>query len=771
MSLFEDRLIVARTPIPDSDEETALRFAQMQGTERISQCFEYTLELVSGDVEVPSTKLLGETVTVEVRGARGDDRPPRYFNGIVDSFAFTGLRDRFAVYQLVLVPNFLFLDKTRDNRIFQNMSVTDIVEQIFREYGFSNYELRLRGTYAPREYCVQYGETDLNFVQRLLEGVGIFYFFEHADGAHVMILCDDVNTLEPVPEWDVLSYTQDTDLSPFATNQITDVRRTDSAVTSHFAHTAYDFTKPSADLMATFGSDRPHATGSFEAYEYPGGYTELGDGDTLAEIRNAEDKAFAYRARAVTNARGPNAGSVVTVEAFPREAENDTYFVHAVDYDMADSEYVTSSGRDVGQGFRASYDLIPVSTPFRPERRAPWPVMKGPQTAQVVGPAGEEIHTDEYSRVKVQFHWDREGARDENSSCWVRVSSAWAGSGWGFIQIPRIGQEVIVDFFEGDPDQPIITGRVYNAEQMPPYPLPGDKTKSGWKSNSSLGGGGWNELMFEDKKGEELVYFQAEKDHDELVKNNETRHIGNDWTEDVVRNAKQWVGGWRDETVDKDKTTHVLQNRTVNIDLNDTEMVGVDRSLTVGSNETITVGLNSSETIGVNHSQSVGANQTVTVAASRNDTVGAHEVRTVAQTHTMSVGAARTVTVGAAQTRTVASDDSLNVGSDQSTTIGSNHAVAVGGDESFSVGGDGSYAIGGSVVWSAGEDGTFTAEKNVLVNAGDKIVLKTGKASITMKKDGTITIKGKDIAIDGSGEINVKASKDITMKGSKIKQN
>ena len=771
MASFEDRLIVARTPIPDSDPARALRFAQMQGREEISRCFDFRLELLSQDVNVAASDLLGEHVTVELRDPETGE-PLRHFDGVVDNFAFTGFRDRFAVYALGLVPELHFLSKTTDNRIFQEKSVVQIIEQIFGEYGLSAYELRLSGTYDPLTYCVQYGESDLAFVERLMERVGIFYFFEHGPGGHTLILCDDTANLVTVPGHASIRFEEEATIALRDLRAISELRRIDSVVTAAFAHTDYDFSKPSADLAATAQTAQAHANkADFERYEYPGGYAELSSGDALATVRNHEDQGRAVRVRAVSNVPEPGCGAVFSLTDFPREAENDTYFIFAVAYDLSDGQYVMRPGRGDTEGFTAEYDLIPLAQPFHPERRTPTPVMRGPQTAQVVGPAGEEIYTDKYSRVKVQFHWDREGARDENSSCWVRVSATWAGAGWGFIQIPRIGQEVIVDFLEGDPDQPIITGRVYNAEQMPPYGLPGEATKSGWKSNSSPGGGGWNELMFEDRKGEELVYFQAEKDHDELVKNDETRHIGHDWVEEVVNDATQWVGHDRRETVDNCKWTEVRVDRDVTIGNNDTERVGVDRSLSVGSNESISVGLNSTETIGVDHSQTVGSNQTVTVGSSRNDTVGAHEVRTVAQTHTMVVGAARSVTVGAEQVRSVAEDDSLNVGSDQSTAIGGDHSVSVGGDESFSVSGDGGYAIEGNVVWSAGKDGTFKAGKKLLIEAGDQIVLKTGKASITMKKDGTIAIEGKDISVKGSGAISAKASKDMTLKGKKIQQN
>ncbi|RVC41610.1 type VI secretion system tip protein VgrG, partial [Mesorhizobium sp. M4B.F.Ca.ET.088.02.2.1] len=239
--------------------------------------------------------------------------------------------------------------------------------------------------------------------------------------------------------------------------------------------------------------------------------------------------------------------------------------------------------------FRIVLGLAPTKLPYRPPRITPRPIMRGPQTATVVGPSGEEIFTDKYARVKVQFHWDRLGKKDENSSCFVRVSQTWAGSGWGFIQIPRIGQEVIIDFIEGDPDLPIITGRVYNASQMPPYGLPGNATQSGWKSNSSKGGGGYNELMFEDKAGSELVNFQAQKDHNLLIKHDRTKLVQHDQSDRIDHDAKHSVGHNLDEDVGNNKTVKIGVDQTTDIGNNDTETVGANRSLTVMANETIHV--------------------------------------------------------------------------------------------------------------------------------------------------------------------------------------
>ena len=359
------------------------------------------------------------------------------------------------------------------------------------------------------------------------------------------------------------------------------------------------------------------------------------------------------------------------------------------------------SGGDPGLAYTSSFTAIPFDTPYRPERSAEAPRAYGYESAVVVGPAGEEIFTDKYGRVKVQFFWDRRGKKDDKSSCWVRVSTVWAGKGWGVIHTPRIGQEVLVAYINGDPEDPIVVGRVYNAEQMPPYALPTNKTQSGIKTRSTLGGtpDNFNEIRFEDKKGNEELYIHAEKDkkivveHDKIesVGNNNSESIGNDESIDVGNNQKLTVG--------KDQSIGVSANRAVNVGKNET--IGVDG----------------------NRSESVGQSETVTIAKSRSHSVGTDEAVDISGKRALTVGKDETISIGDHRTATIGKDDKLEVG------------------------------------------------KKLVIEAGDEITITTGDASIIMKKDGTITISGKDIKLDGSGKINVKASSDVVIKGSKVSAN
>jgi len=755
--------------------EAEIFFARMEGVDEISTPFAYSLLIACKDMNLKPKDVLGKPalVTVSVK-----DVDPRYFHGLVADFALDEIRDDLAFFRMTLRPWLWFLSLDTDNRIFQEMTTPDIIEKVFKEYPDAKYKLQLRGKYDKRHYCVQYGESDLNFVHRLMEDEGIFYHFAHDEEGHRMIISDANAALEPAPGSEKLPYEPDNRVSFRDGDFITQWFPRAQVRSGKFAQTDYDFEKPSFDLATVSTHAIGHDLDRAEVYHYPGRYVETDPGGRIAERRLHELQADQHRVSAKGTARQLWSGRTFRLELFPREVENDEYLVIRAAYVMWDEELRAGQSRD-GTGYEVSVELSPVAVPYRPPRRARWPRMHGPQTAIVVGPSGAEIFTDEYSRVKVQFFWDRQGHKDENTTCFIRVSAAWAGAGWGFIQIPRIGHEVIVDFLEGDPDQPIITGRVYNAEQTVPYGLPGNASQSGWKSWSTPSSGGFNELRFEDKAGSEEVYFQAEKDHVELVKNDETRTIGHDWVEDVGNDATQSIGHDRTESVANNKDVSVGNNRTVSIGVNDDETVGSNRSLTVGINETISIGANSTETIGANHVQTVAIAQAITVGGARADTVGAAEVRSVGSSQTNTIGSDRSMTVGGKEAHTIASDDSWSIGGKQAIQIAKDQTIDIGGLMSIKIAKDQSTEVGGGQTTKVAKDCAFDVTgnagiksgKTITLEAADAIVIKTGSAAISMKKDGTISIEGKDITINGSGKINVKASGDVIVKGSKILNN
>ncbi|MCF6114326.1 type VI secretion system Vgr family protein [Mesorhizobium muleiense] len=764
-----ERPTVVQTPVGAD----LLTFTHLVGRDEISRCLAYTVGFVSSSPEIDPLKMLGGAVSIE-----GESDPKRWFSGLVSEFRLTRIEDRLAYYEAVIRPWLWFLGNTTDCRIFQNMSVIEIVEEVFSKYSTAKFEKRLQGSYPPREYCVQYDESDLDFVQRLLEHEGILYFFEHDEGKHTLVLADAMSKLKPAPGYEKVPYHFEGQGSRRDVEYITEWIPGSSVRPGAYVHTDYDFEKPGADLMAKSAQPFSHKLAAGENYRQPGAHLDVGRGDSLAAIRREEIQAVHQRIAAVGTVRGLYSGCTFKLDGFPREDQNQEYLVVSAEYRLFDPGYRALADVE-SENFKVILGVAPTALAYRPPRVTTRPIMRGPQTATVVGPSGEEIFTDKYARVKVQFHWDRLGKKDQNSSCFVRVSQTWAGSGWGFIQIPRIGQEVIVDFIEGDPDLPIITGRVYNASQMPPYGLPGSATQSGWKSDSSKGGGGYNELMFEDKAGSELVNFQAQKDHNLLIKNDRTKLVQHDQSDRIDHDAKHSVGHNLDEDVGNNKTVKVGVDQTTDIGNNDTETVGVNRSLTVGSNETIGIGSNSTETIGANHTQTVALVQTVTVGAARIDSVGAAETRTVGATRSVSVGISQTHSIGTSDTWTIGADQSISIGAGQTVAIAASQATDVGAsrvaniksNDSTDVGGGHMLKIAKGSKIDIGESGVIDVGKTMTINAKDQITLKTGSAQIVMKKDGTIVIEGKDITVKGSGKINIKASSDVIIKGSKINEN
>jgi type VI secretion system secreted protein VgrG len=538
----------------------------MSGTEQLGRPFRFELELLSEDHQIKYADIVGQNVTIRLN-LSGDKN--RYFNGFVSRFTQTLPEGDMASYRATVVPWLWFLTRTADCRIFQEMTVPDIIEDVFRGHGFTDFERSLSGSYRTWTYCVQYRETDFNFVSRLMEQEGIYYFFKHENGKHSLVLADSAGAHEPYPELEKLEY------HPADKGTKVEECISDWVVGTHlqpgsYALKDFDFENTKKDLQARAKVERKHAAAKFEIYDYPGEYTEVKpDGEDYARIRIEELQAQYEVVSAESDARRVCTGYTFELIEHYRDDQNKKYLITSANYDISAGEFY-SGGQIGGEGvYSCSFTVIDATQPFRPARITPKPSIPGPQTAMVVGPSGEEIYTDKYGRVKVQFHWDRYSKADEDSSCWIRVAQVWAGKNWGGMYIPRIGQEVIIEFLEGDPDQPIITGRVYNADAMPPCKLPSEKTKSTLKSNSSKGGQGFNEIRFEDKKGDEQIFIHAEKNLDVRVKN--------DRFETVINN--------RHLHVEKDKFEHVDNNRSETVDADHKEEIGKDRNLNVKGKE------------------------------------------------------------------------------------------------------------------------------------------------------------------------------------------
>lgn len=730
------RIFTLDSPLGDQ-----LKFRSLCGDEELGRMFEFHIDALADSHSLSLQALLGQSVTVHIEEQGG---ATRYLNGVVARAALAG-RDaaRHYRYELVVRPWLWLATRRTDYRIFQMRSVPEIVQETLAPYGFQ-MENKLTDSYAPREYCVQYNETDADFVSRLIEYEGIYYYFEHASGKHTLVLCDSMSSHHPSPGYASIPYLGHDRAT------IADEEHIDSWVPAKEINAGrheaddYDFTKPKADLSVRRADPRGHSHDSLPVYEWPGGYRDDAHGERYTRVRLEELQSEHERAAGHTNVRGAAPGYLFTLKNCPRDDQNREYLVVRCSYRFQENVY--ASGGDDEVMHDTQLVAQPTSLPYRSQRVTPRPRTSGPQTAVVVGPPGEEIWTDPYGRVKLQFQWDRYGQRDQNSSCWIRVSNPWAGGGFGGVQIPRVADEVIVDFLNGDPDYPIVTGRVYNGERMPPWGLPASATQSGILSRSTPGGTTEhaNAMRFEDRKGAEQLWMHAERNFDAETEQDHTLSVGHDHAHSVGNDETLSVKNNRQRSVGQNETVNVGQHRVAQIGGNETHGVGGDRTRNVGKNETVTIGVNREATIGGNHTE--------TVAKAKTETVGQGKTLTVVQHYHTSAASMKTSVNGA---------HIEEIGT-RTSNIANAHVTHVGGAQ----------------VVNVNHGHTMNVRRHVRINAGDEIDLVCGKASITMKSDGTITIQGVKVQSTGSDSHSVNgktvtssATGEHTVEGTVLKLN
>jgi type VI secretion system secreted protein VgrG len=583
----ENRFISLTTPLGDD----VLLLTGFTGHEGISRPFAFNLDVLSEKKDVSFSDIVGQKVSVKVE--LSDGTAERYFNGYVSRFAQSQTDPRFTHYQMEVVPWLWFLTRNADCRIFQNMTIPDIIEQVFTDRGFSsNFKSSLTGSYEVLDYCVQYRETDFNFVSRLMEQYGIYYFFEHEEDDHTLVLADSASAHTNCPVQSSVRYSPSTKMH--TEDVITGWHLEQELRTGKYSLRDYNFETPSATLEASETTVvEVDSNTNYELFDYPGDYDTASDGTGVAKIRMQEEEAAHLIGSGSSTCRSLASGYLFDLEEHDRDDSNKTYLLTQVEHIASDP-----GAYDLNSGGTASYSnhfaCIDSATTYRHARVTPKPFVQGPQTAVVVGPSGEEIYVDKYGRVKVQFFWDRKGQNDENSSCWIRVSQPWAGQGWGGIYIPRIGQEVIVSFLEGDPDRPIITGRVYNAEQTVPYALPDNSTRSTMKSSSSKSGGSseFNEVRFEDKSGSEQLFLNAQYDMDVNVKNDSREAVGSNRSLAVGKNQMESVGGDLSINVTGNINQKSGQNVSLNAGQNLMEKSGQNFNHDAGMNIYLKAGMN-----------------------------------------------------------------------------------------------------------------------------------------------------------------------------------
>ncbi|MCW7539340.1 type VI secretion system tip protein TssI/VgrG [Aquabacterium sp. A7-Y] len=675
----------------------ALQFHRMNGREEVARLSEFEIDALSEREDLDPDQVLGKKIAVKVELPTG---AYRYFSGHATRFSQVGVHGRLNLYRLTMRPWLWFLTRTANCRIFQQKKVPDILKQVFDAHAdVASTSFELSGSYRAWDYCVQYRESDFDFVSRLMEQEGIYYYFRHEEGRHVMVLTDSVSAHAPYAGFEQIPYLPHDRSARAETEHISGWSFGREIQPVRYVHDNYDPEKPRVELEGAAAIARQHAQAQYEVYDYPDKHLTAADGEQYARVRIEELQSRYERAQAESNSRGLCVGYLFNLSGQPREDQNREYLVLSADYQLDGEDYESADGE--GARFACRFTALPSSQPFRAARLTPKPIVQGPQTAVVVGPSGEEIYTDEQGRVKVRFHWDRYSSGDENSSCWIRVSHPWAGKGWGAVSIPRIGQEVVVDFLEGDPDCPLITGRVYNAELMPPFAAPG--VVSGLKSQTHKGAG-FNEISMDDTAGQEKMNLHAQYDQTTTVQHDQTNTINNN----------------RRTTVVVDDTLDVNANRTMTVVGKLVETVNTGHEMTVtsgGYTQTIT---------GIT-ARTVHGDLTNTVNGKRENKVNGHFVETVTSGEEKTVHSGKLLTVtGGGYTENV-------TGLFKSTATG---AMEQGATETMSLHANGA--------------GTYTSNSSLTFGVGQASAIEVTGGSITISSGGsTIKVDATGVKVNG----------------------
>ncbi|QCT21335.1 type VI secretion system tip protein VgrG [Jejubacter calystegiae] len=726
--------ITAHTPLgPDE-----LKFLSLQGSEQLSRPFAFQVALLSQNFHLDRRALLGQSVTLAI--PTQNLLTPRYLNGKVTEAALRNEEidgTRYALYQLRLEPDLWPMMRDRNLRIFQQQTVPQIVKTLLAEQNVQ-CEDRLTGSYRQWEYCVQYQESSYNYISRLMELEGIYYFFRHEMGKHTLVLMDAPQSHQPFKGYESIPYhvtasggtTREEGVSQWAVNDV--------VTPGIYSLDDYDFRKPNAWLFQARQNPASPKPGQIDVYDWPGRFVDHQHGEFYARIRQEAWQAEHQQISATGTALGIAPGHTFSLHNAPSTRDSEEYLVTRAEYRLRDNPY--ASGGEASEQ-RIDFNVIPADIVFRPRQEAEWPKTYGPQTARVVGPKGESIWTDKYGRIKVKFHWDRLAAGDDTSSCWVRVSSAWAGQGFGGVQIPRVNDEVVIDFINGDPDRPLVIGRVYNEASMPPWALPAAATQMGFMSRTKDGSAeNANALRLEDKAGAEQVWIQAERNMDTNVKMEESHTVGTNRTKTVGADETSHIKQNRTKNVDGNETVAVGQNRTKTISGNETTTIKQNRSDTIEGNETLTVQQNRSESITGNHDATVKGNQTMTVSQERSRTVNGNEKVSIAKNRSVQVTGHQTLGVNGNREASIGGNENKIITKKQEVSIGAGRSIVInGGDTRYT---DGTVSDGASQRFqiSVGES------TGIMLSPGS-IEIVAGGASITINADG-VMVNGSKIELN-----------------------
>lgn len=717
------RILKLSFPQNDGPAATLLVANKLDAHEALSRDFRYTVEILSDRSDIALKDVLGKMMSIELARTDGGQR---WFNGYVFDFRFVRNDAGFTYYLAELRPWLAFLRYRKDNYLFHGKTVEEQTTLIFGDYAQADWRVSDLGDDPVMTDACQFDESDHNYLHRRWEALGWHYWYEHRQDGHTLVLSGDSTACDPIDGSGCeIAWQGDNGVRKVGMLNFAPVRQIAS---TQFVASSFDFKRPrpqQAELPTLNEQGLPPTlTSALEVYEYAGAYRFANEeaGDDFVRLRMQEIEAAAKHFEGAGDDDRVQPGRMFRLTGHRdfsqlEQGDEDAEFLITEVHHRASNNY--AAGASTPSEYSHQLRCLRKKIPWNPGRglSSTDPKIYGLQTALVVGPAGEEIHTDKYGRVRVQFHWDREGAFDEKSSAWVRVASTWAGSNFGFVAIPRIGQEVLVQFLDGNPDRPLITGRVYNQDNMPPWDLPANKTQTGLLSRSSQGGGyeNANALRFEDKKGQKEVWLHAERDQRIEVEHCESHSVG----------------------VDRSKS--IGNNESVSVGNNRSESVGVDETINIGNNRTETVGTNEIISIGANRTETVGAAESVTIGASRSKTVAKNEKDTIGKTWSIHVGKFKTETIGMAAMQNVGLGKMVNVGAAYNLNVGSLMATVVGAQRSDAT------ALNHGV----------TVGKSFTLSAGEVIELRCGASVLRMDSSGKVTIQGTEFLFEASGPVQI----------------
>ena len=703
-----------------------LSFVELNGSEGLSTLYEYRLILTSKNPNLAATDIIGQTIFVTIDTKSGE----RILNGLVTDFGYLSEDEdeqSYHLYTCIMRPNMWYLTQRYDSRVFVDKDILEITRTILDEFGFP-YEIQCQNSYRKYGHSTQYQETSFNYLSRLFEQEGLYYYFTHTDGNHTLIIVDDNSAHPPIQGNPTIPYHSAVTPGTPDKNYIDIWQQSDRLATKSINVNDHSYKLANRKLDHKSST---HELGGIntEHYDFYTGFSTKEDASSYAQVRSQDYNAQSKRITAAGNVLTIAPGHTFTLSRHPHSAANTEHLIIHAEYDLKEAGYASGTQQS---HYRIRFTAIPLTYQYRTPRATPKPQIIGSQAATVTGPAGEEVHTNPYGDIKVQFHWDRYGPKNEKSSDWIRVAQGSAGGSFGSINTPRIGEEVLIDFINGDSDRPIVIGRLYNSANPPPWGYPQAAKQSGIKSksfNSPLEN--YNELMFNDDAGFELVNLQAQRDLNSLVKNDERRHVNRDRTTTIDKDETVTVHGKRTEVVDKDEHITIHQNRTEVVDKDETITIHQNRKERVDENETIDIGGNRTETVNKDEKITVRGDRTESVGKSEKIKINKNQNITINGLHSETIKLAAMQNIGLGFMQTVGAIYNLNVGVSQITNVAISQSTTVGRTIDINSG------------------------KTITIEAGDSMVLKVGKSTVSMSKDGTIEIKGAKIHVSGTDVVDI----------------